>query len=580
MTSSSGKVADHRADPIFLIGEMRLDPASNELTRRPDGPIQHLEPKAAEVLATLARHAGQAVSREDLLTAVWPGVVVGDDALTQAIIKLRRALGDDARQPRYIETISKRGYRLIATVSEITPPAPTVDPPALAPEAPTPAGSAPARRRLDAWLIALAGAGVLLLFAVALLGEPQGERAAPPASAARAGATSPPVIAVLPLANLGGDPQRAYFSDGITEDIIGALGRYSGLRVIARNSVEQFKTRPATASVLRQELGADYVLGGSVREHAGRIRIAVQLSDSDSAQVLWSDRFEGSDVFEIQQDIVRQIAGTLAVRLTRLEERRIEAQPRADMAAYDLVLHARALLVRTERSANREARKLLGRALELEPDYGEAYVVRAQAEFHRAMYGWVEDGALAFERSEADALRALASDDAQAKARAHGHLSLVYALRREFDKALREADLAIAANPSDAFAIDARGDVLLWSGRLQEAVDAMEAAGRLDPVGRSAGSKFDLVLAYYSLERYAEALVTVESALARYPDAPFLQALRAATLARLGKLERARQAAAEVRRLAPFFPARSFGNRFVDPALMAHLQAGLREAGL
>jgi len=108
----------------------------------------------------------------------------------------------------------------------------------------------------------------------------------------------------------------------------------------------------------------------------------------------------------------------------------------------------------------------------------------------------------------------------------------------------------------------------------------MESAARLDPVGRSAGSKFDLVLAYYSLERYPEALVAVESALARYPDAPFLHALRAATLARMGKLEQAHRAADEVRRLAPFFPARSFGNRFVDPALMTHLQAGLQQAGL
>lgn len=563
-------MAEQHASEIFQIGDLSLDLATNELTRGPDGPALHLEPKAAEVLACLARRAGEVVTREELLAVVWSGMVVGDDALTQAVIKLRKALGDDARQPRFIETISKRGYRLIAPVSG--PAASSVDAPAPVTEVPV----EPARRNL--WLLGLAVVVLVLAGGLYLGGQP----APAPASdeAVRPAAPMPPVVAVLPLANLSGDPERDYFSDGITEDIIGALGRYSALRVIARNSVEQFKQRPAGARQVREALGADYILAGSLREREGRTQIAVELSDTGSAQVLWSDRYEGRDVVEIQQDIVRQIVGTLAVKLTRLEERRVAAAPPGDMAAYDLVLRARALVVRTERGANREARALLARALELAPDYAEAYVVLAQAEFHRAMYGWVEDGAAAFDRSEAHARKALAGDDPQAGARAHGHLSLVYALRREFDKALLEADQAIAANPSDAFAIDARGDVLLWSGRLEEAIAAMETAGRLDPMGRSAGSKFDLVLAYYSLGRYPEALVAVESALARFPEAAFLQALRAATLAQMGKSEQARQAAGEVRRLAPFFPARSFGNRFVDPALMAHLQEGLRGAGL
>lgn len=567
-------VAEKRVDEIFRIGELRLDVATNELTSAPDGQSQHLEPKTAEVLAYLARHAGKVVSREDLLAAAWPGVVVGDDALTQAIIKLRKAMGDDARQPRYIETISKRGYRLIAPVSGLA--VPPADTPSSAPAAATKSS------RPVGWLLGL-GLGltvVALFFALSPYGGPDRKTSQVRDEAVRTPTASPPIVAVLPLANLSGDPEREYFSDGITEDIIGALGRYSGLRVIARNSVEQFKQRPATAHVVRQELGADYILAGSVRRRDGGIRTAVELSDTGNAQVLWSESFEGHDFFEIQERIVQQIVGTLAVKLTRLEQRRVATMPTGDMAAYDLVLHARSLVVKTDRSANREARALLARALELAPDYAEIYVVLAQAEFHRAMYGWVEDAATGFARSEAYALKALATDDPQAKARAHGHLSLVFAVRREFDKALLEADKAIAANPSDAFAIDARGDVLLWSGRLEESIAAMETAGRLDPVGRSAGSKFDLVLAYYSLGRYDQALVTVDSALARFPDAAFLHALRAATLAQMGKLEQARQAAEKVRHLAPFFPARSFGNRFIDPAHMAQLQAGLRKAGL
>lgn len=568
MRSEANGELEQRANEAFQIGALRLDVASNALARSPDGQPQHLEPKAVEVLAYLARHAGRVVSREELLAAAWPQVVVGDDALTQAIIKLRKAIGDDARHPRYIETISKRGYRLIAPVSPL----------AAAPDsAPPPSPGVPATpARRAGWPL---GLGVLVL-ALALALAIYGDRERAGDGATRSAAASPPIVAVLPLANLSGDPDREYYSDGITEDVIGALGRYSGLRVIARNSVEQFKLRPPSARVLREELGADYILAGSVRGREGRTQIAVELSDAASAQVLWSERYDGGDVLEMQENIVRQIVGTLAVKVTRLEERRVASKPPGDMAAYDLVLHARALVVKTDRSANREARALLARALELADGYAEAYVVLAQAEFHRAMYGWVEDAAGAFARSEEYARKALASDQPQARARAHGHLSLVLAVRREFDEALLEADQAIAANPSDAFAIDARGDVLLWSGRLEVAIAAMETAARLDPVGRSAGSKFDLVLAYYSLGRYANALVTVESALARFPDAAYLHALRAATLARMGKLEQAREAAREVRRLAPFFPARSFGNRFTDPAHMAHLQEGLREAGL
>jgi adenylate cyclase len=149
------------------------------------------------------------------------------------------------------------------------------------------------------------------------------------ANTPRTTAEALPVIAVLPLANQSGDPQRDFFSDGVTDDIIHALGRYSGLRVISSNSVQQFKQREATPQIVRDKLGARYVVTGSVRETDGQVRVAVELSDAQTARVLWSQRFErqSSGVFEIQDRIVQSIVGALAIKVTKLESDRAATRP-------------------------------------------------------------------------------------------------------------------------------------------------------------------------------------------------------------------------------------------------------------
>ncbi len=550
---------ENSARHALKVGNWRVHPRRNEISR--DGEALRLEPKVIEVLVYLAQSAGQVVGREELLSAVWPGVVVGDDALTQAIIKLRKALGDDAHLPTYIETISKRGYRLIAPVESAT-------------EFKAPAALVPTsllRRRL----IAIAIAGGVLLGAL-------GAWVASWRSADRGAATSPPIIAVLPLSNLTGDAKREYFSDGITEDIINALGRFSGLRVISRNSVESFKTRSMSAPAIGSELGARYVVEGSVREAEGKLRVAVELSDAEKGIVLWSDRYdgEGSDVFEIQDRIVKNIVGLLAVKVTRLEQERAASKHPENLAAYDLVLRARALLLRSDRVANREARALLAKARDLAPGYAEAYVVSAMAEWERATYGWIEDPTEGILRAEQYLRRALAIDDSGANARAHGQLGLLYVALEKFDEALEEADRAIELNPSDAFAHDTRGATLLWLGRVEEAIASVETALRFNPAGRSSGTGLYRSLGYYLLGRYREALAAADAAIVRYPDAPFLHAIRAATLAQMGHTEAAQAAAARLRRLDPFFLSAQFGSGFINPEHYAHVQEGLRKAGL
>ncbi len=596
---ASGSGSADAAGSVWTVGPWRVNAGTGEL-RRGDESLR-VEPKVAEVLVYLARHAGQVVSRDALLTAVWPAVVVGDDALTQAIIKLRKALGDDARRPAYIETLAKRGYRLIAPVSAADEPdrgSPGVPVAAAvaeglaaaSPPRPAPAAAAasikaaaPARAklwRLAAWGGSLAAIATATALALGIHRDwpwPIGSADAP-----RATAETLPVIAVLPLANQSGDPTREFFSDGLTHEIIHALGRYSGLRVISRNSVQQFKQREASPKIVSRELGARYVVTGSVREADGQVRVAVELSDAETARVLWSQRFDskGGEVFQIQDSVAQNIVGALAVKVTRLESERAATRPPSRREAYDLVLLAHSLELRAERAANRQGRALIAQARELAPDYAMAYVVESELEVQRADLGWMEDPAQGLLLAERAARRALTFDDPGANAQAHAKLARIHALRGEHDQALAESDRAMALNPSDTFVAEVRGETLLWLGRFDEAIQLMESALQFDPVGRHSPVRHLIVGAYFVAERYPQALAACERGLAGHPDLPFLHAMRAAILAQMGRFEEARQSAAEVRRLQPNFPVAEFGSRFAEPASRERLQAALRKAGL
>lgn len=600
--SSNGRAEQAKAaaaaPSAWTVGAWRVDALTGDLRGLGiGGELHRVEPKVAEVLVYLAGRAGQVVSRDELLSAIWPGVVVGDDALTQAIIKLRKALGDDARRPEYIETLAKRGYRLIAPVCAETPVAPAapVSPPTLVPGAPAAearsevpvtrpgAEAPPARTKLRRFAWAGGALAGVVLVAGAAFGTyrgwswPIGKEHAP-----HTVAETLPVIAVLPLVNASGEPTREFFSDGVSDDIIHALGRYSGLRVISRNSVQQFKRRDASARVVSNELGARYVVTGSVREIEGQVRVGVELSDAQTARVLWSERFDraGGEVFEIQDDIVRNIVGALAVKVTDFERERSASRPPSSLEAYDLVLLARSLHAQAGRAANRHARGLVAKARELAPDYAMAYVVESELEEQRADLGWMEDPAQGLLLAEHAARQALRLNDPGASARAHAQLARIHGFRREHDLALAESQRALALNPSDTFIAEAHGQTLLWLGRSAEAITLLETAMRLDPAGRRSGPRLIIVGAYFTADRYAQALAACDRALADNPELAVLHAMRAAILAQLDRVEEARQSAAELRRLQPNFPVAEFGGRFADPALTQRWQDAFRKAGL
>ena len=388
-------------------------------------------------------------------------------------------------------------------------------------------------------------------------------------------------IAVLPLANQSGDAKRDYFSDGVTEDIIGALGRFSGLMVISHNSVQGYKERKSSAGDISRELDVRYLVQGSVRQADGKLRVAVELSDAEKGIQLWAEKYdgEGKDVFEIQDRIVRNIVGVLAVKITGLEAKRAASKPFESLEAHDMVLRVRDLLLRTERAANREARELAAKAIRLAPAYADGYMVLSNAEWQRAELGWMEDGAEGVRRSEQWANKALSLDDPGTQARAHGRLGVIYNFRGQYEEALAEVDRAMQINPNDADAQALRGSVLCWQGKIEESISAFATAQRFDP-RMSSGAGISMSLAYYTAGRYQEALATTGSFISRYQNISFLHAIRAATLAQLGNAEEARAEAAKVRKSNPYCLVEEVGTRFRNPAHQAKIQEGLRKAGL
>jgi adenylate cyclase len=391
--------------------------------------------------------------------------------------------------------------------------------------------------------------------------------------------SSRPGVAVLPFINLSGDPSQEYFSDGITEDVIVALGRFGSLTVMARNAVFPFKGKNAKPAEIGRALGVRYLVEGSVRRAGERVRVSVQLTDTVAGKLLWSQQYdeELKDVFAVQDAIARQVAGALAVSLTQFEQRRALSKPTGNLDAYDLVLQGRERFLRITRPANREARQLFERATTLDPRYAEAYAWLGRAYLQMVTYGWTEDPDGVVRRA-LDLGQTAVTLDPDSTA-GHRVLGLVHLMRSEYGQAAAEIDRVLALNPSDSEGLEGRAELLLWLGRFDQSIEAGEAALRVDPLPDPAPLLY-LGLAYYEQHRHAEALRVLEQGVARRPDNPSLHAALAATLAQLDRMPEAVRERTTVRRVSPFFDAATFGSSFQNPAHQAYLAEGLAKAGL
>jgi adenylate cyclase len=514
---------------------------ARSLLRVGDRNVQ-LRPKAVEVLHYLVENAGRLVAKEELIQAIWPNVTVTDEVLTHCVSEVRQAIGDS--EQTIIVTVPRRGYRFVAAVSRIATDA------AAAPRPPTPTSA------------------------------PAGSDSSPRSLLDR------PAVAVLPFANLNGDPQQDYFSDGITEDITTELSRFSELRVIARNSAFQYKGKAVDIRQVGRELGARYVLEGSIRRIGDRVRIAAQLIDAVTGAHRWAERYDRElhDVFAVQDEVARAIVAVLVAHVSRAEIERVLLIPPAAWQAYEYYLRgAEALLLHFSRRTKAllyDARRLLEQSLAVDPDYARAYAKLSHT--HVSAYidpidgDWVNPAAL--DRAVELAETAVLLDSRLPLA--HAQLGWALLWKRQHDAAIAEFKRAFALNPNfidNRFAL-----VMIYAGEPARAIEILEANLRLDPFPILATSSSYMAHANYLLKRYEEAVCVLRECTSRLPNLQWPRLLLGSAYAQLGQLEEARNETAEVLRINPGFTIQGFKPLAVykHPEDFEHRLDGMRKAGL
>ncbi len=386
-------------------------------------------------------------------------------------------------------------------------------------------------------------------------------------------------IAVLPFASLAEGNQEDYFATGLTEDIITALGRFSGIAIRSPDSVAPYKGKKMTAEAVGRDLNVRYIVEGSVRRSPDQIRVTVRLTDAAKGALLWSEQYDAQpkDLFAVQDDITRRIAGALAVRVSSLELARAATKPPSSLEAYDLVLRGRDLLSRVTRSANSEARGDLERAIELDPNYAPALVGLGVADLNAVTQGWTADPVAALQRAEGLGQKAVALDERSDGA--HVLLGRIYLQRGEYDRAVDQLKRAVELNSSDPDGYGGLGGALLWTGDIDGAIKALETAAQLEPA-LSTTDAFHLGTAYLLAGRTEDSIRTLERSLIRNKGNQFTNVLLAAAYAEAGRMDDARRQAATVRQLFAFFDSGDFGSLFRNPRDRDMVVAALQKAGL
>lgn len=475
---------------VLTINRVTVD-IGNELLRDELGSPISLRRQCFAVLRYLIAHANHLVTKEDLVAAVWPDIAVTDDSLVQCVHEIRRALGDD--EHKLLKTVSRRGYRLV-----LSPHAEVAIGPAATPVA------APIRSRRLAVAFAI-GAIAFMLAATTLWWSAAG----PTRIAALHDPSSG--IAVLPFGNIGNDPRQAYLADGITEDLLTDLSRISGLFVIARNSVWDYKkNRPASAKAVAEELGVRYVLDGSVRRDGDRVRITAQLIDTASGRQVWADRYDGAfgDIFGLQDRVIANIVSALAVRLPSDTSSLADAGETRNPQAYDALLLGLERLHLDAEEDTLKAIALFERAAELDPDYGRAYAAIAAAQLRIVL-----SGGRAVAGAELDkANTSLRSNLAKAMERP---TSLAYRVAAEWKRQIGRNNEAFALiekarllAPTDPEVLVSEALILNATGKAVEAEAQLRLAMRLDPNFAPATLRA-LSVALFEQGNYWQALETV-----------------------------------------------------------------------
>jgi transcriptional activator of cad operon len=479
-------------DSSLWIGDWLVNPALDTISRGAE--THKLEPRTMRLLVCLAQAEGRSVSLDRLLAEVWTGVVVGSASVYQTVSQLRKLLGDVDSPPRYIATLPRKGYRLVATVRPVEPPAEA---------APPASADAVAPRRTRTWF--LWGTGIAACCAAALaLWLPFG---APAPLAANS-------IAVLPFVDMTADKSDQSLCDGLTEELSNWLSQIPTLRVVARTSAFAFQGRNEDVRQIGKALDTSHLLEGSVRHYDDHVRVTVQLIDARDGFHEWSSSFDRttSDTIALQDDISRAVAETLKIRLTAEAQREFAARRTADPDAYRQYLLARHLDQQATSESTDEAAELYAQVLKADPHFVSAYVRLARARLNQSYYHPIPMSELTA-GMEPLIDTALRIDDRYADAYAvRGALRAAQSRNTE---AVTDLERAISLDPSNMSAFAELGRIQLVDGSPHEALESYEHAVSLDPLNGVLQNQRCTVLD--DLARYDEALEACERARSLLP---------------------------------------------------------------
>jgi DNA-binding winged helix-turn-helix (wHTH) protein/TolB-like protein/tetratricopeptide (TPR) repeat protein len=584
------RVPEAERVPMVVVGfgTFELDRSTGELRRA--GQRVPLQDQPAQVLSLLVSRPGDVVTRDELRRALWSDdtFVEVDTALNVAVNKIRQALGDSATSPRFVETVPKRGYRFLAEVHAVEPRAAAETPEPRAPE--TTSRMGPVRGR-TIWLAGALAAAALLALLISFTPVLRRNADTPDHPRIRS-------LAVLPLANLTGDPAQEYFSDGMTDALITNLASLPALRVISRQSVMRYKGSAKPLSEIARELGVEGVVVGSVVRSGGRVRITAQLVHAPTDRHLWAQSYERrmEDVLALQGEVSRAIAKEVRLTLGTEESRRFATELTVNPDAYDAYLLGRHHWNQRTEASLEKALEYFQTAAAKDPGFAPAHAGLALTYGPRLVYGYVPPGTGLAEQKSA-ALRALALDPGLGDARAA--LGAVRVLEWDWEGADKEFRRAVETDPSCTVAhlfygwyLGALGHVeesllqarraleldplntvvnrglahhLAAAGRHEEALAQWSRALELDPNHAVA----HLALAVFHLDRghTAEGSRHLERAHALGPHDPM-------TLSFLGIVSAASGNRQEASRVLAQLQAES-GRRYVSPVLTAYVQMAL-----
>ncbi len=519
---------------LYIFENFLLDTGRREL-RHAGRPVP-VEPKVFDLLVHVIAQREHVISKDELIAEVWKGRIVSESAMATCINAARTAIGDSGEQQRLIKTLARKGIRFVGTVREEQSPSTAV-----------------AQEPVERSKIVVS----------------QPDR---------------PSVAVLPFISLSDDPEQEYFADGIVEDIIAGLSRMRWLFVIARNSSFTFKGRSVDPKQVGRELGVRYLLVGSVRKAANRVRINAQLVDVSSGESLAAQRVDGTldDIFELQDQVTASVISALLPSLERAEIARARRKPIESLDAYDLYLRAMSHVYRWTKDSHDDALRLFYKVIELEPDFASAYGMAARCYTFRTANGWMTSPA-----ADADevlrlcrAVMVLGQDDAIALCTAGHALARVVG---DTETGAQLVNRALELSPNLGSAWFFGGWVSVWRSEPNDGITRFLRAMRLSPVDpQMFNMQAGTAAAHFIACRYDEACAWAELALKDQPE--FGSALRIITASHAlgGRLQEAQKIFARLMRADPGLCAANIKDRVVyrRPADNARLLEGLCIAGL